>query len=66
MKHQMNKAENAEQKIQDIIKEFERRVDIESQESVNEVAHIPDFVDYWLIQEFARNNEGFTQESILA
>ena len=44
------------------VKEFEMRVidDFDLTE-VEEVAHIPDFVDYWLIQEFARNNEGFTR-----
>ena len=52
----------AKQKIQDTVKEFERRViDNAVQADVEQVSHIPDFVDYWLIQEFARNNEGFTR-----
>jgi hypothetical protein len=53
---------SARQIIEDTVKEFEMRViDDFDLTAVEEVAHIPDFVDYWLIQEFARNNEGFTR-----
>jgi hypothetical protein len=54
--------QSARQIIQNTIKEFEKRViDDYGQVDIEEVAHIVNFVDYWLIQEFARNNEGFTR-----